>query len=265
MTIDDDEPLTRRLAETLEAEARRNMLPPDYAASVTDGLPDRRQSLMAVAGPAAIAVTAVLAVAAVAVGVSLLPRPAGTASPTPAASTSAAPGLAHYAAEGSLAGGISFDYPADWHIIQQGIVARHYQWVPVVLGTGDWHLNCQLIPPSGDSVGGTTCGQDIFTVGTGQIVVEIYAWQGPPGATQTPPPGAAVLPAGWRAVVADTASSSTWRIYLPGWLQPLTVEARFAGPDSEDARSQVKRLVESLAVSPTLLGSPEPTNPPPAP
>jgi hypothetical protein len=203
----------------------------------------------------------VVGVAAVALVLAISPRligPAPGSSSEPSVSSEPSPvaDLAHYDHNG-----ISFTYPTDWRVIEEGIAPRHYQWIPVVIGTGGWTLNCQAIPPSGDSLGGVTCGQDIFTVGAGEIVVEIYTWQGPGGPIQTAPPSATQLPSGWPATREDGTARSVWQIYLPGWLKPLTVEARFDAAMAESARAQVQALVESLAVSPDLLPaiSPSPT------
>jgi hypothetical protein len=140
----------------------------------------------------------------------------------------------------------SFDYPAAWPVITESIgEVRHYEWIPIVLGTGEWELNCDRIPPSGDSLGGVSCGADIFTVDPGEVVVEVHLWMTPFG-EETPPPNAVMLPAGLPAVVTDTSRTSLWRIYLAGYPQPLVVDARFAGPDGERLRAQVRRLVESI-------------------
>jgi hypothetical protein len=140
----------------------------------------------------------------------------------------------------------SFDYPAAWPVITDGIgEVRHYEWIPIVLGTGAWELNCHETPPSGDSLGGVSCGADIFTVDPGEVVVEVYLWM-TPFAEETPPPNAVMLPGSLPAVVTDTSSTSLWKIYLAGYPQPLVVDARFAGPDGERFRAQVRRLVESI-------------------
>ena len=238
--------ITRRLGQALEGEASRNPLPSDFAVTLVDGLRDRpRPSWVSLLAVPMLAGAVVVAVVAAAILISL-PR-SGVSGPGSSGSLSThTPDLSHYSADD-----ISFDYPADWRIIEQGINTRHYQWIPVVLGTGEWMLNCQPVQPSGDIVSGITCGRDIFTVAAGEVVVEMYTWWGPPGLIATPPPTAVVLPTGWWATVSDTADASIWQIYVPGWPQPLTVEARFADPGVEGMRAAVKSLVEGLAVSPT--------------
>lgn len=143
-------------------------------------------------------------------------------------------------------GVFAFQYPASWPVIADDMGAvRHYQWIPIVIGTGEWELNCHGTPPSGDSLGGVSCGVDIFTVDPGEVVVEVYLWMTPFG-EETPPPSAALLPGSLPAVVTNTSSTSLWRIYLPGYPQPLVFDARFAGPDSERFRAQIRRLAESI-------------------
>lgn len=260
-----DAQLTRRLGDALKAEARQHPLAADFAASVSEELPDRTpRSRWSLTGAPAVAATVVLAIAAVALVVAISPRligPAPGSSVAPSASNESSPAgdLAHYDHDG-----ISFDYPAEWRVIEEGINARHYQWIPVVIGTGDWTLNCQTIPPSGDSLGGITCGQDIFTVGAGEIVVEIYTWQGPGGPIQTPPPSAVQLASGWPATREDGADTSVWQIYLPGWLKPLTVEAHFDAAMVDSARADVEALVEGFGVSQDLLPASS-TSPSPSP
>ncbi|MGH2401374.1 MAG: hypothetical protein ACRDE6_01570 [Candidatus Limnocylindria bacterium] len=209
--------------------------------------PSRGLSLAALAAGA---VAVVLAAAAIGM-LSSVGRSSISSPPPPnASSTHANPslpaGLATYASES-----FSFEYPGTWRFIEESINARHYQWIPVVIGTGDWQLNCRAIPPTGDSLGGVTCGADAFSVGPGQVVVEFYTWQGPLVPNQKPPPAAIELPNGLRATVDDGPTTSTWQIYIPGWMQPLTLEARFADPGVEDIRADVRRLVESLIVFPT--------------
>jgi hypothetical protein len=118
-----------------------------------------------------------------------------------------------------------------------------------VIGTGDWQLNCQAIPPSGNSLGGVTCGPDIFTVGAGEIVVEIYTWQGPRGPMVTLPPAATQLPSGLSATRQDGADTSVWQVYVPNWVSPLVIDARFDPDTADSAEATVQALVESLVVA----------------
>lgn len=244
-----EERAAQRLRSALHEEARREPLSADFAVRVADLLPDRGARRLSLAALPAAAVVVVLSI-----GVAFVLSPLGRSpislpllpSPSPIGSTpSPSADLARYVNDS-----FSFDYPATWRVIDEDINARHYQWIPVVIGTGDWQLNCQTIPPSGESLGGVTCGADIFTVDPGQVVVEFYTWQGPPGQEQTPPPIAVALPSGLRATVDDGPTSSTWQIYVPGWMHPLTLEARFADPRAESIRGDIRRLVESLIVLP---------------
>lgn len=245
-----EERATQRLRSALHEEARRAPLAADFAVRVADLLPDRRARRLSLAALTAAAVVVVLTIGVAAV-LSSLGRSSISSPPlSSASSTGSTPSLsadlAHYANDT-----FSFDYPATWRVIEEGINARHYQWIPVVIGSGDWQLNCQAIPPSGESLGGVTCEADIFTVDPGQVVVEFYTWHGPSVPDQTPPSTAVELPNGLQATVDDGPTTSTWQIYIPGWMHPLTLEARFADPGVEDIRANVRRLVESLIVLPT--------------
>jgi len=238
-----------RLRAALHEEARMAPLSEDFASEAVSLFPDRRaRQRFALPAVAAIVVLAVAVAVAVVVS-SFVRSPVSTGPPSSAFSTSAgSPSsgqLTQYTSDT-----LTFDYPSGWRIIEEGINARHYQWIPVIIGTGDWQLNCQAIPPSGDSLGGVTCGQDIFTIGPGQVVVEFYTWQGPFGQAQTPPPTAFELPNGLAATLEDGTGSSIWKIYVPGWLGPLVVEARFADPGGEAIRADVRRIVESVVVLP---------------
>jgi len=179
-----------------------------------------------------------------------------TASPTPTVPSSAPVGTRQYAIDYPPA--VSFDYPASWRIIQEGIEAGSYRYIPVVLGTGEWKLNGTVDDAASTSSGCLSCGPDIFTLAPGEIVVEMYTLQGPMPIPHTPPPTAILLPNGWRATTEDTTRSSTWQVYVPGWLYPLTVDARFADPRSDDARAAVRQAIESLRLVTTSSASAAP-------
>jgi hypothetical protein len=176
-----------------------------------------------------------------------------TASLTPSVPSSAPFGTRQYAIDYPPA--VSFDYPANWRIIQEGVEAGSYRYIAVVLGTGDWKLNGTVDPAANPSSGCLSCGPDIFTLAAGEIVVEMYTLEGPMPIPHTPAPAAILLPNGWRATVEDTTSSSTWQVYVPGWGYPLTVRARFADPGSDDARAALRRAVESLRLVATSSAS----------
>jgi hypothetical protein len=82
-----DDQLTRRLGDALKAEARQHPLPDDFAASVSETLPDRTpRSWWSLTAVPAAAATVVVAVAAVALVVAISPRligPAPGSSPAP--------------------------------------------------------------------------------------------------------------------------------------------------------------------------------------
>jgi hypothetical protein len=149
---------------------------------------------------------------------------------------------------------VSFDYPASWRIIQEGIEAGAYRYIPVVLGTGHWKVN-GAVNAAAECF---SCGPDLFTLAAGEIVVEMYTMQGPDPLPHAPPRTAILLPNGWRATIEDATSSSTWRVYVPGWVYPLTVDARFADPGSDDARAAVRRAVDSLLLVATSSASASP-------
>lgn len=250
----DEDRFAARLRAYLRENADHDPLPHDFAVEVAEHLPDRKQETQRPKWAlVAFALTAVAVLAAVAFTASLLRSPIATSSATPhpgagsgEPSPSSAPTLSHYADDT-----IRFDYPAAWRIIERGINARHYQWIPVVLGTGDWKLNCHAIPPSSGNFGGITCGADIFTVDPGGVVVELYTWHGPPvSVAQTPPPDAVELSSGLKAIVSEGPSTSLWRVYLPEWMAPLTVEARYREPGVEARREEVRAMVESLVAIP---------------
>jgi photosystem II stability/assembly factor-like uncharacterized protein len=89
MHDDGDELIGRRLGEALESEARHNVLPAGFAATLTDGLADRRGRWLSLVTLSALAVTAVLAVTGVAVVLGLR-HPAPSAAPPTASPTSSA-------------------------------------------------------------------------------------------------------------------------------------------------------------------------------
>jgi hypothetical protein len=250
----DEDPIGARLSSVLRGQAERDPLPPDFAAALAETLPHRARSRpRSVWVVGAFAATALAAVATFAVIALLIDQQIGTASPTPNASAQFQTGspaseseLKHFADDT-----IAFDYPSDWRVIEMGIEARHYQWILVVVGTGDWTLNCHAIPPTSVIAGGITCGADSFTVPPGGVVVEMSTWWGP--ATfelPTPPPTARELPGGLMATVVEGPTTSTWQLYIPGWMQPLTIEARFTEPGAELRRAEVEAMVESLIVLP---------------
>jgi hypothetical protein len=246
-----EDQVIQRLDEALVAEARRHPLADDFSSSVAASLPERpARTFWSPATVPAAAATVVVVLAAVVLVVAIsrhliAPGRGGSSLPsTNGPSQSQAAVLAHYDHDG-----ISFDYPAAWRVIEANINARHYQWIPVVIGTGDWQLNCQAIPPNGNSLGGVTCGRDIFTVDAGEIVVEIYAWQGPGGPIVTPPPTATQLPSGLPATRQDGADTSVWQVYVPDWVSPLVIEARFDPDTADSAKAAVQALVESLAIA----------------
>jgi hypothetical protein len=155
--------------------------------------------------------------------------------------------VAHY--PGGL---LSFDYPASWHIIFVD-VQEVYGSIGPVLGVGDWQEPCRTLEPSLSPQGGINCSQ-AWTVPAGGVVVEFSGSDGP-AAVPTPPAGAMSLADGILATDLETASGSIWQLFLPARNGPngmviaasvITVEARYAEPNVEVSREQVRQLVESL-------------------
>jgi hypothetical protein len=247
MKNDDEERIGRRLRRELLDRARAQPLPGDFVVRVADLLPARPQArlrsrwLMMIDAAAIVLET----VAELGVAGSSLLRPSNPG-------TSQASGSPESALVTYSSGGLSFDYPAAWTVIASGISARgNHQYIPVVLGTGDWQLNCHSIAPSGDVVSGTSCGADNFVVDAGEAVVALYISSGEAsGPNWTPPPAAEVLVSGLRATVTEGATSSRWLIYVPGSRYPWWIEAHYAEPNVEAARAQVRTLVETLQFVP---------------
>jgi hypothetical protein len=146
-------------------------------------------------------------------------------------------GLAHFSSDA-----LAFDYPASWSVLQHDLTARGYQTIHAVLGTGTWALNCY-----GGSNWGECGADDRFTVGPGQVVVEISSSTGPfPVAAESTDPRASPLPAGWPAYDVESSSRSTWWVYWGARGSALSIDAHFAEPGAEDARAAVRALVDSL-------------------
>ena len=252
MSPDDgrNEATARRLRFALQAEARSHSLPDDFPRGMAAGLPDRRVRRRRPTLAFVASATALVALVALVALINAQNRPGQ--GPGVTALTSSAPpleqsvGLVHFSNDS-----FSLDYPANWHVIAEDLNARHYEWIPLVVGTGDWMIPCETIAPTLDTLGGFHCGRDVYTVPPGGVVVTLTTWQGP-GRPFGPsaPPSAFQLESGLMVTVVDTPMTSIWQVYVPGWLTPLTVEARFADPGGEEARAQVKRLVENLRIRP---------------
>lgn len=88
MTTPDNDQITKRLRSALEAQARRNPLPSDFATNIAGSLEDRASRRFSwFSGIPAVAATVVLAIVAVAVPLSLTRPP----TPGPGASQSTTP------------------------------------------------------------------------------------------------------------------------------------------------------------------------------
>jgi hypothetical protein len=174
--------------------------------------------------------------------------PTATSAKTPGEPPTPADGLTRFSIRNPDSTGlIAFDYPSYWGVLASDITARHYQWIPAVLGTGEWKLNCQTFLTSVGS--GIQCGQDIFLVDPGEVVVELSTQLGPPMPEDaTPPPEAIEIASGLRAHFDETTLD--WQIYIPGWMQPLYFVTSF-GPDAVDTHAaEVRALVESFTTIP---------------
>ena len=173
-------------------------------------------------------------------------------------STQAKPG--HFSADD-----LSFDYPVEWRIIESDTDVRHYTRIVAVLGTGDWNESCQTHGPTGQSLGGVSCGPYRWSVARGQVVVMLSTNDFPQPSEATAPPGAIRLSNGLVATVDDFPERTVWEIYMSGWNRPLTVEARFLDPGAEDARAAVRRLVEGMVIAqdavPMSPGIPQASSP----
>jgi hypothetical protein len=121
-----EQPLEPRLRSALQAAARAHPLPADFASSMAPTLPDRRRTPDAVLRfilPSLAAAAFVLAVAALAVVLSLNqgPTSGGGPHPTPSDSGSASATVLGVV---STSSGVSFNHPADWHVVQPLIAVR---------------------------------------------------------------------------------------------------------------------------------------------
>jgi hypothetical protein len=90
--------------------------------------------------------------------------------------------------------------------------------------------------PTQGTLGGIHCGNDIYTVPAGGVVVTLTTWQGPPHVPATAPPTAIRLESGVAATVIDTRTTSIWELYVPDWLTPLKIEAHFDEIGAEEIR-----------------------------
>jgi hypothetical protein len=166
-------------------------------------------------------------------------------------SSIAATGLAHFA------NGISFDYPASWRLITHDTYGNGYvHYVIAVVGTGSWHSDCVTA-----TTGHTTtmsCGQDVLSVGSGQIVVKIYRdHQSGPAVTCGSTQANATF--GSLAVSqSGTATDRLWEIREPateyfGAQNNYWIEAR---TDDPARMAEAEALVGSvrLAADPTMTG-----------
>jgi hypothetical protein len=262
--IDDlDERAGRRLRGALEAEARRSPLPEDFTSMVIAGLPalvgKHRRPLFALPALATVAIAAVGLV--VILNSSLRPPPSATIGPGSSATVTETPNASSSRGSGALVTFsnevFSLEYPAAWHVIARDLTARHYEWIPLVVGTGDWDIPCETVAPTLGTLGGVHCYPDAYSVPAGGVVVTITTSQGPgiPPPYVSAPPGAIQLRDGLFATVVETSSTSVWQVYVPDWMHPLTIEAHFADPGAEELRADVRRLVESLRLVPQPSGS----------
>jgi hypothetical protein len=260
MSTDDerDRRVEQRLRVALQAEIDRHPLPDGFALSISTGLPDRRtlRRRSAFALPAFVTVAvAVIGFAAVLGSLSGVPGP-GTSSIPSVTPESESPSVADVTKLTHFSNDVfSLDYPASWRVIAEDRSARHYEWIPLVVGIGDWMIPCETIAPTQGSLGGFHCGPDDYTVPPGGIVVTLTSWLGPAPIGPTAPPSAIQLASGIFATVADTPTASVWVLYIPSRPQPLTVEAHFDELGAEDSRAQVARMVESLRFTPLPSGS----------
>lgn len=260
---DFDTQLRARLIALADAAGRTDGMRPVAVAPVRRA---RGGSIVPAVGSALAVVVAFALAAAILPHLLAQPGPAATAPSSP----TVPPALNHY-----TVGRLTFDYPSQWRLISAGVDEHYIEYGPVI-GIGDWQIPCATILPSGGSGGGESCRPAVWNVPPGGVVVQ-FTSSAAPFATPTPPPDAVGLADGIRATEVETATSSVWQLYVPRsvaspdlTIEPsiIAVEARYAAPNIELARLQVRALVESIRIrqsssaaspSPSPSASPQPS------
>jgi len=141
----------------------------------------------------------------------------GSASPTapiigPGVRLSSLPGTPGHFDNGEF----SFDYPADWPVLAEGVSSpNRVEFIVAVLGTGTWSENCQSGTDSqGDWM---TCGPDNFDVPPGGVVVKLSWQSGGPAPWCASPAPTANSSAGPNAVIESVNGDvTTWEFAQPG-------------------------------------------------
>jgi hypothetical protein len=107
-------------------------------------------------------------------------------------------------------GEFSFDYPAAWPVIADGVESGGVMYILAVMGQGSWREGCVR---TGNSM---ACGADAFDVLPGGILVKVYRWWGGP-AVGCSGDVQANATFGSLAVRQRTSGSMTsWEIRVPG-------------------------------------------------
>jgi hypothetical protein len=129
-------------------------------------------------------------------------------------------------------GELSFEYPADWRILDENDICFH-DYTYVAIGTGDWISGCVDNSPGGE----------VSLVDPGEIVARVsYFYSGPVSTTfQVPPFDARQLESG----LVSTAGASQVTVFVPGH-RPLSVEARFGGQPNDAQLAALDRLIQTI-------------------
>ena len=244
--INDEEQIGRRLRSALHAESKRHPLPGGFEWTVAALLPDRAPKSQRLWPAATLASLSALGLAVAAL-VLLEVLPPSTASIVPTRPTAAVSGAPSTPVMITYDGGLfTVEYPSEWNVIAEGLTVRHYEWVPLVVGTGAWAIPCEATSPTLGEGSGLHCEPDDYDLTSGEIVVKFYTFQGPSPVVQSPPPNAVRLASGLLATAIDAPTTTTWQIYLPGWRGPLSVEAHFTGSNDALFRALVRQIADSV-------------------
>jgi hypothetical protein len=201
------------------------------------------------------------------------------ASSAPATPAPSLPGTPGHFDDGQF----SFDYPADWPIVDVGDPARYAdttRHIYAVLGMGTWDSGCSggegmpsLRPGEyvhSPVVGWMVCAGETFRVAAGGVLVEVYRWYGGPAAECNGDQQANATFGNLAVRETENRTYTSWEIRDPGneFGKPnnIFVEVRTSNPGH---LAQAKALVASFrwaagtesnsSCFPTQLSSPAPS------
>jgi hypothetical protein len=153
------------------------------------------------------------------------PAPSLQASSSPATPAPSLPGTPGHFDNGQF----SFDYPADWPVVQVGDptpYADTTKHIYAVLGMGTWVSGCSggegmpsLRPGeyvASPVVGWMTCTSETFRVAAGGILVEVYRWYGAPLPQCNGDQQANATFGGLAVRQTDNPTYTSWEIRDPG-------------------------------------------------